>query len=143
LNPLSIDRMKRPSRQSRPGLSNGVASDASVVRLLAIGLAAGVFSALFGVGGGIVIVPLLVAVVGLDGRRATGTSLAAIGITAAAGAVAYGLHGDLKPGAAAIIGVPAAFGAVAGVTLQQRLETRTLTFGFALFLAAVGIRLLL
>jgi len=143
--------MKRPSRQSRPGLSNGVASDASVVRLLAIGLAAGVFSALFGVGGGIVIVPLLVAVVGLDGRRATGTSLAAIGITAAAGAVAYGLHGDLKPGAAAIIGVPAAFGAVAGVTLQQRLETRTLTFGFALqtfigfalFLAAVGIRLLL
>src|SRR5438046_2140454 len=83
--------------------------------------AAGVFSALFGVGGGIVIVPLLVAVVGLDGRRATGTSLAAIGITAAAGAVAYGLHGDLKPGAAAIIGVPAAFGAVAGVTLQQRL----------------------
>ena len=113
------------------------------MRLLATGLVAGVFSALFGVGGGIIIVPLLVALVGFDGRRATGTSLAAIGITASAGAVAYGLHGDLKPGAAAIIGVPAAFGAVAGVTLQQRLETRTLTFGFALFLAAVGIRLLL
>jgi uncharacterized membrane protein YfcA len=114
-----------------------------VARLLAIGAAAGAFSALFGVGGGIIIVPLLVALVGLDGRSATGTSLAAIGITAAAGAVAYGLHGDLKPGAAALIGLPAAFGAVAGVTLQQRLQTRTLTFGFALFLTVVGIRLLI
>jgi uncharacterized membrane protein YfcA len=113
-----------------------------VVLLLAIGLVAGVFSALFGVGGGIVIVPLLVAGAGLEARRATGTSLAAIGITAAAGAVAYGLHGDVKPGAAALIGLPAAFGAVAGVTLQQRLQTRTLTLGFALVLTAVGIRLL-
>jgi uncharacterized protein len=80
--------VRRPSRQSRLGLLNGVASDASVLVLLAIGLVAGVFSALFGVGGGIIIVPLLVALVGFDGRRATGTSLAAIGITAGAGAVA-------------------------------------------------------
>jgi uncharacterized membrane protein YfcA len=111
------------------------------VRLLAIGLVAGVFSALFGVGGGIIVVPLLVAA-GLDGRKATGTSLAAIGITAAAGVVAYGLHGDVKPGAAALVGLPAAIGAVAGVTLQQRLERRTLILGFALLLTAVGIRLL-
>jgi len=113
-----------------------------VARLLAIGLVAGVFSALFGVGGGIIIVPLLVALVGFDGRRATGTSLAAIGITAAAGALAYGLHGDLKVGSAALVGLPAAVGAVTGVALQQRLQTRTLTFGFSLVLAAVGIRLL-
>lgn len=112
------------------------------VRLLAIGLAAGVFSALFGVGGGIIVVPLLVAVVGLEARKATGTSLAAIGLTAAAGVVAYGLHGDVKPGAAALLGLPAAFGAVAGVTLQQRLQRRTLTLGFALLLTVVGVRLL-
>jgi uncharacterized membrane protein YfcA len=112
------------------------------MRLLAIGLVAGVFSALFGVGGGIIIVPLLVALVGFDGRRATGTSLAAIGITAGAGAVVYGLHGDLKLGSAALIGLPAALGAVAGVALQQRLQTRTLTIGFSLVLTAVGIRLL-
>jgi len=134
--------VKRPSRQSRLGLLNGLASDASVLRLLAIGLVAGAFSALFGVGGGIIIVPLLVALVGFDGRRATGTSLAAIGITAAAGALAYGLHGDLKVGSAALVGLPAAVGAVTGVALQQRLQTRTLTFGFSLVLAAVGIRLL-
>jgi uncharacterized membrane protein YfcA len=112
------------------------------VRLLAIGLAAGVFSALFGVGGGIIVVPLLVVVVGFEERKATGTSLAAIGITATAGVVAYALHGDVKPGAAALVGLPAAVGALAGVSLQQRLERRTLTLGFALLLTAVGIRLL-
>lgn len=112
-----------------------------MVRLLAIGVAAGVFSALFGVGGGIIVVPLLVAA-GLAGRPATGTSLAALAVTSAAGAVAYGLHGDLKPGAAAIVGAPAVIGVVAGVALQQRLATRTLTLGFAALLAAVGIRLL-
>jgi len=103
------------------------------VRLLAIGLVA--------VGGGIIIVPLLV-VAGLSGRTATGTSLAAITLTAAAGAIAYGFHGDLKPGAAALIGLPAVGGVLLGVELQQRLTSKMLTLGFALLLTAVGIRLL-
>jgi len=112
------------------------------VRLLAIGAAAGVFSALFGVGGGIIIVPLLVVVVAIPPRAATGTSLAALGIIATAGAAAYALHGDVRPGAAAIVGIPAVFGVIGGVALQQRLASRTLTLGFALLLTAVGIRLL-
>ena len=107
-----------------------------------IGLVAGFFSALFGVGGGVVIVPLLVYAVGLAPRAATGTSLAALALTAAAGAAAYALHGDVKPGAAAIVGVPAVLGVVAGVSLQQRVATRTLALGFALLLAAIGVRLL-
>lgn len=113
------------------------------MRLLAIGVAAGVFSAFFGVGGGIIIVPLLIYGFGLAPRIATGTSLAALVFTAAAGTVAYGLHGDLKPGAAAIVGVPAVLGVVAGVGLQQRVTNRTLTLGFALLLAVVGLRLLI
>jgi uncharacterized membrane protein YfcA len=113
-----------------------------VVRLLAIGAAAGVFSAVFGVGGGIIVVPLLIYGAALSPRAATGTSLAALAFTAAAGSIAYSFHGDVKPGAAAIVGVPAIAGVVAGVGLQQRLATRTLTLGFALLLAAVGIRLL-
>jgi len=87
------------------------------------------------------IVPLLL-VVGFTGRAATGTSLAAISLTAAAGAAAYALHGDVKLGAAAIVGIPAVFGVIGGVALQQRLASRTLTLGFALLLTAVGIRLL-
>jgi uncharacterized membrane protein YfcA len=114
-----------------------------VVRLLAIGVAVGVFSALFGVGGGIVVVPMLIYAVGLAPRAATGTSLLALVFTAAAGAVVYALHGDLRPGAAAIVGVPAVAGVVLGVSLQQRLATRTLTLGFAALLAVVGVRLLL
>jgi uncharacterized protein len=112
-----------------------------VARLLAIGLTAGVFSALFGVGGGVVIVPALV-LAGIPTRSSTGTSLAAISLTAAAGAVAYGLHGDVKFGAAALLGIPSVVGVVGGVALQQRLAGRTLTLGFAVVLTAVGIRLL-
>jgi uncharacterized membrane protein YfcA len=113
-----------------------------MVRLLVIGAAAGVFSALFGVGGGIIIVPLLIYAAGLEPRAATGTSLAALAITAAAGATAYSFHGDVRPGAAAVVGVPAVAGVIAGVGLQQRIATRTLTLGFAVLLVAVGIRLL-
>jgi hypothetical protein len=113
-----------------------------VARLVAIGVAAGVFSALFGVGGGIVIVPLLVAAAGYEPRAATGTSLAAIGLIALAGVVLYGARGEVEVGPAALVGLPAAAGAVAGAVLQQRLATRTLAFGFAALLALVGVRML-
>ncbi len=111
------------------------------MRVVLIGVAAGVFSALFGVGGGIVIVPLLVLLVGFDQRTASGTSLAAIGITALAGTITYALHGEVKPGAAALVGLPAALGAVAGTWVQQRLRARTLSYAFAALLVLVAIRL--
>jgi uncharacterized membrane protein YfcA len=109
------------------------------VRLVVIGLVAGFFSALFGVGGGIVIVPLLLLVASWETRSATATSLAAIGITAAAGVVNYAFHGDVDVKYAALVGLPAAVGAVGGGTLQQRLRTRTLEVLFAgLILATAG-----
>ena len=113
------------------------------MRLVAIGLAAGVFSALFGVGGGILAVPLLVLVVGLPQRVATATSLAAIGITASAGVAVYAFRGEVDVGYAALVGLPAAAGALVGTSLQQRIRTSTLTYGFALLLTGVGVWLLL
>jgi uncharacterized protein len=113
------------------------------VRLILIGLLAGFFSALFGVGGGIVIVPLLLLISGWDIRTATGTSLAAIGITATAGVLVYVVHGQVEPAYAALVGVPAAFGALAGATLQQRVPVRTLSFLFAGLLVVIAIRMLL
>jgi uncharacterized membrane protein YfcA len=113
------------------------------MRLVVIGLVAGLFSAIFGVGGGILIVPLLVLWLHWDERRAMGTSLAAIGVIALAGTIAYGVHGELKPGAAALVGLPAAVGAFAGTAIQQRLATRTLSLAFAALLTAIGIRLLI
>jgi uncharacterized membrane protein YfcA len=113
-----------------------------VARLLGIGLLAGFFGALFGVGGGIVIVPLLVLVCAFDQRRASATSLAAILISSVAAAITYAFHGEVKPGAAAIVGLPAVVGVLAGTALQQRVPLDKLTYGFAVVLAAVGIRLL-
>lgn len=107
-----------------------------------IGLVAGFFSALFGVGGGIVIVPLLLLAVKWDIRVATATSLAAIMITAVAGVVTYVAHGEVRPGYALLLGVPAAFGSYYGSTIQQRVNTRTLSFLFAALLAGIGIEML-
>jgi uncharacterized membrane protein YfcA len=113
------------------------------VTLVLIGLTAGFFSALFGVGGGIIVVPLLLVFQRGRQRPAMATSLAAIGIIALAGTISYGFHGELKPGAAAIVGLPAAAGAVAGTALQQRVANRTLSVLFALLLAGIGVKLLL
>ena len=113
------------------------------MRLVLIGLAAGFFSTLFGVGGGTVIVPLLLLVAHWELRPATATSLAAIGITATAGAITYVAHGEVKPLYAVLVGVPAAFGAVGGAALQQRVPVRTLSFLFAGLLAAIAVEMLI
>ena len=112
------------------------------MRLVAIGLAAGVFSAFFGVGGGIVVVPLLILVAGLAEREATATSLAAIVITAGAGVVVFSLRGEVEVGYAALVGLPATVGALAGTTWQQRVRGSTLTYGFAVLLVVIGVVLL-
>ena len=113
------------------------------MRLVAIGLAAGVFSAFFGVGGGIIAVPLLILVAGLPERAATATSLLVIAITASAGVVVFALRGEVHVGYAALLGLPAAAGALAGTAWQQRVRTSTVTYGFAVLLTAVGVWMLL
>jgi uncharacterized membrane protein YfcA len=108
------------------------------VRLVVIGLVAGLFSALFGVGGGIVAVPLLIILTRLPERVAATTSLGAIGITALAGVTVYAVRGDVDVGYAALVGLPAAAGALVGTSLQQRITTSTLSYGFALLLLVLG-----
>ncbi len=112
------------------------------MRLVLIGLVAGVFSALFGVGGGIVIVPLLMLVVALGPREATATSLGAIVITALAGVVLYALRGKVDVGYAVLLGVPAMIGALIGTFVQQRVSSRGLAVAFSVLLAAVGVWLI-
>lgn len=112
------------------------------MRLVLIGVLAGLFSAVFGVGGGIVVVPLLILLARYHPRPAMATSLAAIGLIALVGTITYALHGEVKPGAAAVVGLPAAVGAVLGTWLQQRLATRTLSLAFAALLAGIGIWLI-
>jgi uncharacterized membrane protein YfcA len=110
--------------------------------LAGIGLAAGLFSALFGVGGGLVVVPLLILLAGFETKRATGTSLAAIGLTAGFGALAYGVLGDVDWLAAVKVGLPAVAGTFLGTWLQQRLSSRLLVALFACFLISIAALLL-
>jgi uncharacterized protein len=112
------------------------------LKLVFLGLVAGLFSALFGVGGGIVIVPLLILMFSFESRVATGTSLAAIGITALAGTILYAFEGHVDVAHAALVGLPAAGGAVVGAGAQQRVSGRALTLGFAALLAAIAVWLL-
>ena len=112
------------------------------MRLVLIGLVAGFFSALFGVGGGIIMVPLLILVARFAERPAMATSLAAIGVIASVGVISYGLRGEVDPAAAAVVGLPAAVGAIVGTGIQQRVTGRALGLGFAAFLVVVGVLLL-
>jgi uncharacterized membrane protein YfcA len=110
--------------------------------LAVIGIVAGFFSALLGVGGGLITVPLLLLLTQLTERPAMATSLGAIGITALAGTIRYAFHGDVEWGYAALVGLPAAAGAVAGTAIQQRVRARWLSLAFAALLVVVGVLLL-
>ena len=111
-------------------------------RLAVIATAAGAFSGLFGVGGGTIIVPLLILWLGYEEREATGTSLGAIVVIAAAAAAVHGLYGNVDVPKAALIAVPAVGGVVAGTALQQRIPTRAVAGGFAVLLVASAIALI-
>jgi uncharacterized membrane protein YfcA len=119
---------------------DGAAAEPPAALLVATGVAAGALSALFGVGGGVIIVPALVLIAGFAPRVAAATSLGAIGITAAAGTLVYAVLGAVEWREAALVGLPAVGGAVLGTAVQQRLSSRLLVLLFTLLLAGIGVR---
>jgi uncharacterized membrane protein YfcA len=106
--------------------------------LAAIGFAAGVFSGLFGVGGGAIVVPALVLRMGYADRPAMGTSLLAIAVMAGAAMLAQGAYGNLHVADGLLVGVPAVGGVVAGTWLQQRVRVRTVRLLFAVVLVVAA-----
>jgi uncharacterized membrane protein YfcA len=114
-----------------------------MARLLVIGTAAGVFSGLFGVGGGTIIVPLLILWFGFGERVATGTSLAAIAVIAVWAAGTHGALGNVDVAKGLLVGVPAVGGVVAGAALQQRISPRVVSGVFAVLLVASAVALVL
>jgi uncharacterized protein len=117
---------------------------AELLRLAAVGTAAGAFSGLFGVGGGTVIVPLLILWFGYGERLATGTSLAAIVIVALlAAGLQGGAYGNVKVVKGLLLSIPAVAGVIAGTALQQRLPERAISLLFAALLVAVAVELIL
>jgi len=111
------------------------------LQLAAVGTVAGLFSGLFGVGGGVVIVPLLAFAMGFPTRVAAATSLAAIAVIATAAGGLQAIYGNTDVVEAAVVGLPAVAGVLAGTALQQRIPIRTLRLGFAALLVVVAINL--
>jgi uncharacterized membrane protein YfcA len=112
-----------------------------LLRLAVIGTAAGFFSGLFGVGGGTVMVPMLIAWLGYREREATGTSLMAIVLIGAAGAALQAAYGNVHPLEALIVGGPAVAGVIAGTALQQRIPERVVAFAFGVLLVVSAVLL--
>ena len=113
------------------------------IQLAVIATAGGVFSGLFGVGGGTIIVPLLVIWLGFDERAAAGTSLAAIVLIAAVAAGVHGGYGNVHVKEGLLVGVPAVGGVLFGTWLQQRVPVRVISLLFAAIVTAVAIELLI
>jgi uncharacterized membrane protein YfcA len=108
-------------------------------RLGAIGLAGGLFSGLLGVGGGVVMVPLLVLWGGFGQRDAHAVSLGAIIPISAAGVLTFGVAGEIRLWEGLALAVGAIAGAQAGARLLARADERNLKLGFGLFLRVVAV----
>ncbi len=108
---------------------------------MAVGLLAGFLSGVFGVGGGILLVPGFVLLLEMEQRLAYGTSLAAILPIALAGVVGYAAHGSVDLPAAALLALGAAGGAVLGTLLLDRLPLAALRLAFGVLMVAAAIRL--
>lgn len=112
-----------------------------LLRLAAIGTAGGLFSGLFGVGGGTVMVPLLMLWLGYEARAAAATSLGAIVLVAGYAVATQGLYGNVDVVAGLLVGIPAIGGVIAGTWLQQRLPSDVICFAFAVLLVGGAIQL--
>ena len=119
------------------------------------GMAVGLLSAMLGVGGGILAIPLLVYIVGVDIRRVAATSIALVALTAASGTITYAVAGwgdpGRPPGSIGYIHVVAALPILlaslltvrAGALANQRLHTRHLRLLFAVVFFLLGVRLII
>ncbi len=110
-----------------------------LLTLVLIGVIAGILSGIFGIGGGVIIVPALIYILGFSQHQATGTSLAVllppIGLAAV---LEYYRHGHVDLKAALIIALSALLGAWLGAILANKLSDAVLRLGFGIFVVTIG-----
>ncbi len=111
--------------------------------LLAIGLGAGILSGIFGIGGGIVIVPALIYLAKFPPQQAVGTSLAAlvVPVGAAIGALTYYKAGHLDVKSAMLIVLGMAVGAAIGSQVATHVDATLLRRGFALLMVLMAVKM--
>ncbi|MCX6388239.1 MAG: sulfite exporter TauE/SafE family protein [Solirubrobacterales bacterium] len=106
-------------------------NDPGTLRLIFVGICAGLLSGLLGVGGGVVIVPMLVLWFGWNQKTGQATSLAAVFFIAIYGATIFAIEGKVDPLQALLIGLPAMLGVLLGTRLAAKLHSDTLGLMFA------------
>ncbi len=106
-----------------------------------IGVAAGIVAGLLGVGGGVLFVPALVILLGLDQHQAEATSLLAIVPVAIVGTYTQDRYGNVRRGDALLLGLLSLAGAVAGVALANALSGEVLRDAFAILMVLVAAQL--
>lgn len=115
----------------------------NLLPFVGIGIVSGLFAAMFGIGGGVVIVPLLMLVAKMPPRMAAATSLAALILTSLIGVVRYAGTDHVDWLGAGLIGIPAVVGVLIGIRVQRRLPAEWLILGFGVFVIAIGLRLVI
>lgn len=135
--------MRYSARSTERTLPEAVGFRPRILVLVAIGLAGGLLSGAFGVGGGIIMVPLLITFARLDQRSAAATSLLAILPSAISGSITYLVHGEVDLLAAAVIAVGAIAGSFMGTALLKRLPLPLLRWLFVALLVVIAIRMAL
>jgi uncharacterized membrane protein YfcA len=110
---------------------------------LAAGATAGMLAGFLGVGGGIIMVPVLAGFLGLNQHTAHGTSLATITPIAVIGTAVYGLRGDINWVLVAAIGLGSVIGVIGGAKLMMKMPAQRLRQGFGIYTVAIAVLLLL
>lgn len=114
-----------------------------ILLLLLVGAIGGLFSGAFGVGGGIVMVPLMLWLLRFDQRRAAATSLAAIVLSSISGSITYAATGHVDLLAGVLVGAGGIVGSLIGARLLRVLPIAILRWGFIALLVLIAIRMFL
>ncbi len=114
-----------------------------ILLLVLVGAIGGTFSGALGVGGGIVMVPLLLMLLKFDQRRAAATSLAAIVLSSISGAATYGVAGHTDVIAGLLLGAGGVAGTLIGTRLLKVLPIAVLRWGFIVLLVVIAVRMFL
>lgn len=112
------------------------------IALILMGLVTGMLSGLLGLGGGFILVPALVYLLGMNQHRAHGTSLAVICMIAVSGAISYSRHGQVDWVVAIELMVGGVIGAMLGARICNLISARKLRRSFGALMALVGLRML-
>ena len=122
-------------------MTGASSSSSSVAALLAVGAVAGLLSGVLGVGGGIIMVPLLTGFLAFDQHRAHAHSLAAIVLIALSAATGFAVAGEIDPAVGLALGLGGIVGSTAGAHLMHRLSPDALRLVFGLIMIATGVRM--